>query len=71
MDEPCIYEICVEGQLSKNWSEWFDGLAIYNEPGNKTMLRGSFIDQAALFGTLTKIRSLNLILISVIRMPAL
>ena len=68
MDEPCIYEICVEGHLSKNWSDWFDGLTIHNEPGGKTTLSGSFVDQAALFGSLIKIHSLNLTLISVNRL---
>jgi len=65
MDETCIYEICVEGHLSENWSEWFEGLTIRNDSSGETVLRGSFIDQAALFGTLIKIHSLNLTLISV------
>lgn len=68
MGEPCIYEICVEGHLSENWSDWFDGLTIHIEPGGKTIISGSFIDQAALFGALIKIHSLNLSLISVNRM---
>jgi hypothetical protein len=71
MDEPCIYEICVEGHLSENWSEWFDGLRIHNQADGETVLSGTFVDQAALFGTLTKVHSLNLTLISVNRKPAL
>ena len=69
MDEPCIYEIHMEGHLIERWSDWFDGLTIHNEPGGETTLSGSFVDQAALFGTLTKIHSLNLTLISVNRLP--
>ena len=69
MDDLCLYEICVEGHLSTNWSDWFDGLTIRNESCGETIISGSFIDQAALFGTLTKIHSLNLTLISVNRMP--
>jgi len=65
MDEPCIYEICVEGHLSENWSEWFEGLTIHNEPSGETTISGLFVDQAALFGMLIKIHSLNLTLISV------
>jgi len=68
MDEPYIYEICIEGYLSESWSDWFGGLTITNESGGETKLRGSFIDQSALFGMLTKIHSLNLTLISVNRL---
>ena len=67
MDEPCIYEICVEGHLTERWYEWFDELTIHNETSGETVLSGAFIDQAALFGTLTKIHSLNLTLVSVKR----
>ena len=70
MHEPCMYEICVEGHLSENWSDWFDGLTIHNEPSGETVISGSFVDQAALFGMLTKVHSLNLTLISVNRIPA-
>jgi hypothetical protein len=65
MDKPIYYEIRVEGHLTDRWSEWFDGLAIRNEPKGETILSGSFVDQAALFGTLTKIQALNLTLVSV------
>ena len=67
MDTPSFYEIRVEGHLSDRWSDWFDGLAILNDPNGETILRGPFVDQAALFGTLTKIQGLNLTLISVNR----
>lgn len=67
MDKFYEYEIRVEGHLTVLWSDWFEGLAIRNDPSGETVLSGSFIDQAALFGTLTKIHSLNLTLISVNR----
>jgi len=70
MDKTCIYEICIEDHLSENWSEWFGGLTIHNEPGGETIISGSFVDQAALFGMLIKIHSLNLTLISVKRIAA-
>jgi hypothetical protein len=70
MDRPCVYEIRVEGHLTERWSDWFDGLTIHNASGGETILSGSFIDQAALFGTLTKIHSLNLSLISINRLSA-
>ena len=67
MDTPFIYEIRVEGHLSDHWSDWFDGLTIEAEPNGDTRLAGLISDQAALFGALTKIHNLNLVLISVVR----
>jgi hypothetical protein len=67
MDKPCFYEIRVEGHLTDRWSAWFEGLAIRNDPRGETLLSGSFVDQAALFGALNKIHALNLTLISVNR----
>ena len=69
MDKPIVYEIRVEGHLTERWSDWFDGLTTHNETDGETILSGSFVDQAALFGTLTKIHSLNLMLVSVNRLP--
>ena len=69
MDAPRVYEICVEGHLAARWSEWFEGLVIFNNPNGNATLTGLLTDQAALFGLLTKIHDLNLILISVYRIP--
>ncbi|CAG0936538.1 hypothetical protein TFLX_05419 [Thermoflexales bacterium] len=67
MDRPCWYEIRVEGQLTQQWSAWFDGLVIRIESNAETTLSGWIADQAALLGVLTRIHNLNLILISVYR----
>ena len=67
MDAPRVYEIRIEGHLAERWSDWFEGLAIHNDPNGETILSGLITDQAALFGVLTKIHNLNLILISVNR----
>ena len=66
-NQPYAYEIRIEGLLPGHWSDWFEGLTIRNESSGETILSGSFVDQAALFGILTKIHSLNLTLISVNR----
>ena len=65
--EPVVYEIRVEDQLSEEWTDWFDGLSICNER-DLSVLTGPFVDQAALFGALAKIQSLNLSLVSVNRL---
>jgi hypothetical protein len=68
MDKPYWYEIRVEGRLAGQWSVWFDGLAIQTDPNGETTLSGWIADQSALFGLLTRIHNLNLILISVHRL---
>ncbi len=67
MDKPYIYEIRLEGHITDRWSDWFEGLAIRNEPNGETTLSGPLSDQAALIGVLTKIHALNLVLISLCR----
>lgn len=67
MNRIYVYEIRVEGQLSDQWIDWFDGLTIHARLKGVTVLRGPLPDQAALFGALTKIHMLNLTLISVRR----
>lgn len=68
MDKPLIYEIRVEGHLTCGWSDWFHGMAICNDIHGESILTGSLPDQAALYGVLTRIHDLNLILISVKRL---
>jgi hypothetical protein len=67
MEKPYIYEIRVEGLITDRLSDWFDGLAIRNEPGGETVLSGQIADQSALFGVLNKVHALHLILVSVSR----
>jgi hypothetical protein len=64
------YEIRVKGRIADHWSGWFDGLTIHHPADEETVLSGRLSDQAALFGVLAKIHSLNLKLVSVLRMPA-
>lgn len=67
MDTPHVYEIVIEGHLTGQWSNWFDGLTIQNEPTGETRLTGLLSDQAALYGVLSKIHDLNLVLVSLLR----
>ena len=60
-----VYDIRIEGQLDTSWAEWFDGLTITNLANDTAQLSGNLVDQAALHGTLNKVRNLNLTLISV------
>jgi hypothetical protein len=61
------YEIRVEGHLNARWADWFDGLSLTQESDGTTVLSGSVMDQAALYGLLAKVRDLGLPLIAVRR----
>lgn len=65
MNAPTVFQIRVRGHLSAEWSDWFDGLTILNDPDGDTILTGPVRDQAALNGLLTKVFGLNLELVSV------
>ncbi len=65
MSEVVIYRIRIKGQLTQDWSDWFEGLVIASESSGDTTLTGPVRDQAALFGLLYKVHDLNLTLISV------
>ena len=60
-----VYEIRVKGHLDPRWSTWFGGLAVTNEANGETLLTGEVVDQAALFGLLSKVYDLQLTLLSV------
>ena len=60
-----LYDIRVVGHLDTRWSEWFDGLTITNLKSGVAVLSGDIVDQAELHGILTRIRNLNLSLLSV------
>ena len=67
MDGPAVYEFKVAQSLSDQRAAWFDGLEFAHDDQGNTLLTGPIVDQAALYGVLTKIRDLNLILLSVVR----
>ena len=60
-----IYTIRVIGNVDTRWSDWFDGLTITNVEPGVAVISGEIVDQAALHGTLNRVRDLNLALISV------
>jgi len=58
-------EIRVKGHIDKHWSDWFEGLIIRHTEQDETVLLGTVVDQAALYGVLAKLRNLGLSLLSV------
>ena len=59
------YRIRLKEQLDQRWSDWLGGLKIIHKANGETILAGEVVDQAALHGLLSKIRDLQLTLISV------
>ena len=58
-------EIIIKGQIDSHWSEWLGGLQITHLTQDQSQLAGSIADQATLYGILTKLRDLDLKLVSV------
>jgi hypothetical protein len=52
--------IRIKETLSKDWSEWFDGLLITPDEDGSTILMGTLTDQSALRGVICKLWDLNL-----------
>ncbi len=67
LDQPAVYQICVDGQLDCSWADWFDGMTIAPQANGDSLLTGAVVDQAALYGILKKVRDLGMPLLSVNR----
>ncbi len=59
-------EIRVKGRIDERWSEWLDDLDISHTAQDETVLAGPILDQAALYGLMSKLRDLGLPLSAVI-----
>ena len=64
-DKPGVYQIRVKATLDEGWSSWFAGWTIAPQPDGTTLLAGKVSDQLGLHGTLSTIRDLGLLLLSV------
>jgi hypothetical protein len=64
-DRPVIYQIRIGGHLGQPWQEWFEGLTLTLEADGSTLLTGSVVDQAALYGILKKVSDLGMPLLSI------
>ena len=71
---PSYYEIRISGRLSQQTATWFEEMSMTIDekttPPN-TILRGYLVDQAALYGLISRARDLGLTLISVKRLDEL
>jgi hypothetical protein len=60
MEANTNYHIRIKGHLAKRWTRWFEGLEVTQHPNVETLISGVVMDQAALHGTLNRIRDLGL-----------
>ncbi len=68
------YQIRVEGRLDEGWTVWFEGLKVAvdaseDDGPTTTTIAGPVLDQAALYGLLSRVRDMGLRLVSVNRIP--
>ncbi len=66
--DPSYYEICIKGRLSEQATIWFEDMTLtINEETSppQTIISGHIVDQAALYGLISRIRDLGLTLLSV------
>jgi len=68
--KPKTYRISVRGLIDESWSSSFVGMRISHDPDGTTRLTGSMPDQSALHGVLSRLRDLNLEIVSVLQMAA-
>lgn len=68
-DWPSRYEFRIKGHLGDRPSPWFTNLAVMELSNGETRLVGLMEDQAALYGLLSRMRDLGVLLLSVNRIP--
>jgi hypothetical protein len=67
---PSDYEICIEGRLGPHAAAWFADMTLTVDEQStppQTVIHGYFVDQAALYGLISRARDLGLTLVSVKR----
>lgn len=64
------YRIRIVGHLDPAWSDWFDSLSITQENDGTTTLIGPLVDQAALYGLISRLRDLGATLLAIERLAA-
>lgn len=71
---PATYQIKLLGQLDESWSVWFEGMVVSLEKDaagrSISVLKGTLVDQPALYGLLSRIRDMGLLLLSVERLDS-
>ena len=67
---PSDYELRVSGRISTHAAAWFEGMTLSVDEATtppQTIIRSQLIDQAALYGLISRVRDLGLTLLAVTR----
>lgn len=64
LDQPALYRVCLQGHVNAKWDDWLRNTVVTFED-RQTTLKGEVRDQAALFGLLSFVRNLGVVLIVV------
>jgi hypothetical protein len=62
-----VYQICVQGYLKANWTEWLQSVQVKHKRNGVTILTGQIIDQSALQGLLDYLFDMGITLLSLKR----
>lgn len=62
------YAVKVYGQLTPRWSDWFEPFSVTLHDDGTTSLVGFVPDQPTLYGVISRVRDLGLILLAVERL---
>jgi len=68
-----VYELRISGRLGESTKTWFEDLSVTVDKSTtpvQTIIQGPMRDQTALYGVISRIRDLGLILLSVNRVEA-
>lgn len=62
-----FYFIKIHGHLDQQWSTWLNAVEFQHQEDGVTQLKIEVVDQAALYGTIAKLRNLGITLLEVRR----
>jgi hypothetical protein len=64
--EPAVYRLRLQGCISVNWDDWLENVSThFDNDVKETIVTGIVRDHAALFGMLSFLRDLGVILIGI------
>lgn len=63
-----VYQICVQGYIKANWSEWLQSVRIKHKGNGVTILIGQITDQSALQGLLDYLFDMGITILSLKRL---
>jgi hypothetical protein len=63
--QPIRYEIYIQGPVSSQWFDYFDGLIIQVLEMDQSLIQATLTDKSALHGLLSRIGELNLTILSI------